>query len=42
MSYKNGMAAIDLEMPDLVPRTEYSAAEDNRRLNQAKTVRGTF
>ena len=25
MSYKNGMAAINLEMPDTVPRTEYSA-----------------
>ena len=25
MSYKDGMAAINLEMPDLVPRTEYSA-----------------
>ena len=25
MSYKNGMAAINLEMPDMVPRTEYSA-----------------
>jgi hypothetical protein len=27
MSYKNGMAAINLEMTDKVPRTEYSAAE---------------
>ena len=27
MSYKNGMAAIRLEMTDKVPRTEYSAAE---------------
>ncbi|MFW5980590.1 MAG: uroporphyrinogen decarboxylase family protein [Halanaerobiaceae bacterium] len=26
MSYKEGMAAINLEMPDRVPRTEYSAA----------------
>jgi len=25
MSYQNGMAALQLEMPDLVPRTEYSA-----------------
>lgn len=25
MSYKNGWAAINLEMPDMVPRTEYSA-----------------
>ena len=25
MSYQNGMAAINLEMPDYVPRTEYSA-----------------
>lgn len=25
MSYKDGMAAINLEMPDRVPRTEYSA-----------------
>lgn len=27
MSYKNGMAALSLEMTDRVPRTEYSAAE---------------
>ena len=27
MSYKDGMAAINLEIPDRVPRTEYSAAE---------------
>ena len=27
MSFKSGMAAINLEMPDKVPRTEYSAAE---------------
>ena len=27
MSYKNGMAALSLEMTDKVPRTEYSAAE---------------
>ena len=26
MSYENGMAAINLEMPDRVPRTEYSAS----------------
>ena len=25
MSYKNGLAAINLEMTDTVPRTEYSA-----------------
>ena len=25
MSYKNGMAALNLEMPDIVPRVEYSA-----------------
>ncbi len=25
MSYQNGMAALKLEMPDVVPRTEYSA-----------------
>ena len=25
MSYANGMAALNLEMPDIVPRTEYSA-----------------
>lgn len=27
MSYRDAMAAINLEMPDKVPRTEYSAAE---------------
>ena len=27
MSYKNGMAALNLEMSDVVSRTEYSAAE---------------
>jgi hypothetical protein len=26
MSYKDGMAAINLEMADRVPRTEYSAS----------------
>ena len=25
MSYKHGMAALNLEMPDVIPRTEYSA-----------------
>ena len=39
MSYKNGMAAIDLEMPDLVPRTEYSAAE--LHLDLVNAVLGT-
>ena len=28
MSLQDGMAAINLEMPDRVPRTEYSAETD--------------
>ena len=27
MSYQDGMAALNLEMPSRVPRTEYSAAQ---------------
>ena len=37
MSYKNGMAALNLEMTDKVPRTEYSAAEYHIDLVNAET-----
>ncbi len=39
MSYENGMAAINLEMSYIVPRTEYSAAEFH--IDLIKAVLGT-
>ena len=37
MSYLNGMAALNLEMPDIIPRTEYSA---HNHWSLAKSVTG--
>ncbi|MCL1793803.1 MAG: uroporphyrinogen decarboxylase family protein [Oscillospiraceae bacterium] len=34
MSYKHGMAALNLEMTDLVPRTEYSVTEHNNLIKK--------
>jgi len=41
MSYKYGMSALDLEMPDLVPRTEYSVTGHYELIKKLTGIDGT-
>ena len=41
MSYQDGWAAINLEMPDRIPRTEYSAETHWRLVEQVTGIRIT-
>lgn len=38
MSYIDGLAAFNLEMPDRVPRTEYSAAQHWSLIKQVQEL----
>ena len=41
MSYKNGMAALNLEMPDIVPRTEFSVTGHYDLIKKVTGIDGT-
>ena len=41
MSYKNGMAALNLEMPDIVPRTEFSVTGHYDLVKKVTGIDGT-